>query len=162
MATLLLIHTRETAGLSARRIRPRERLRARLSPARLDAALAAGAPADARAELSIRAHRLISLRTRQRLAAEIRETLEHARRPPHRLESIRPARRVIHAAPLLLELADHLECRGPVDACGVARTRLLLRDGTGPVYNDDFEPGCLEQMLSRALLGLIPTTLPSC
>jgi hypothetical protein len=161
MATLLLIQPRETAALSARRIRARERLRARLCPARLDAALAAGAPADARGDLSIRAHRLISLRARQRLAAEITDILEHARRPPHRLASIRPVPGVLRAAPLLLELADQLSCPGPVDACGVARIRLLLRDGTGPVYNDDLEPACLEQMLSRALLGLIPTTVPS-
>lgn len=161
MPALLFIQAKETAPLCARRIRASERLRARLFSGGLDTALAAGAPADGRGDLSIHAQRLISLRARQRLAAEIREILDHARRPPHRLEPVRPAGGVIRAEPLLLELADQLTRPGPVDACGVAQVRLLLRDGLGPVYNDELPAGCLELMVARALLGLIPTTLPS-
>lgn len=50
-------------------------------------------------------------------------------------------------------LADRLVSSDPVDACGVARVRLLLTDGSGPIYarptTDDLEPA-----LERTLLAL--------
>jgi hypothetical protein len=46
----------------------------------------AGRPTDARGDLSLRAHRLISLRTRQRLPAEIRQVLRDAARAQYRFE----------------------------------------------------------------------------
>ncbi len=157
MASMLLIHPDQTAPLRARRTRPRERVRARLWPWRLDVALARGAAPDARGDLSLRAHRLISLRTRQRLAREIRRLLHDAARPRHPFERrLHPAApEVMDAAPLLYDLAGELSCPGPVDARGVAQVRLLLRDGTGPLYDEPW-PGYLERCLTRALEALRP------
>ena len=157
MAPVLLLHPHHTAPLRARRTRTRERVRARLWPWRLDVALARGVSADARGDLSLRAHRLISLRTRQRLAREIHRLLRDAAQPTHPLErQLHPwAPEVIDAAPLLYDLADQLAYPGPVDARGVAQVRLLLRDGTGPLYCERW-PGCLEGALARALIALIP------
>lgn len=157
MASLLLIHPDQTAFVRARRTRTHERVRARLWPWSLDVALARGAPADARGDLSLRAHRLISLRTRQRLAREIRQVLRDAARPRHPLERrLHPsAPDVMDAAPLLYDLADELSYPGPVDAQGVAQVRLLLRDGTGPLYDAPW-PGDLEHYLARALAALTP------
>jgi hypothetical protein len=159
MASLLLLHPDQTAPLCARRTRTRERVRARLWPWRLDVALARGAPADARGDLSLRAHRLISLRTRQRLAREIHQVLRNAAGPRHPLERrLHPnAPDVIDAAPLLYDLADDLCYPGPVDAQGVAQVRLLLRDCTGPLYDAPW-PGYLEHHLTRARHALTPTS----
>lgn len=157
MASLLLLHPDQTAPLRARRTRAHERVRVRLCPWGLDIALARGAPADARGDLSLRAHRLISLRTRQRLAGEIHQVLRDAARPRHPLERrLHPsAPDVMDAAPLLYDLADQLCHPGPVDAQGVAQVRLLLRDGAGPLYDAPW-PGYLELCVARALAALTP------
>jgi hypothetical protein len=158
MPALLLIEPHQTAPLRARRTRTRERLRASLWPWRLDVALARGEPPDARGDLSLRAHRLISLRTRQRLAAEIHQVLREAARPRHPLErQLHPsAPEVLDVAPLLYDLADELAHPGAVEARGVAQVRLLLRDGTGPLYDEPW-PGYLASCLTRALSALAPT-----
>jgi hypothetical protein len=157
MASLLLIDPHQAAPLRARRTRTRERVRARLWPWRLDVALARGAPADARGDLSLRAHRLISLRTRQVLARELRQLVRDAARPRHPLERrLHPgAADVVDAAPLLYDLADELANPGPVEARGVAQIRLLLRDGTGPLYDEPW-PGYLALCLTRAREALSP------
>lgn len=135
----------------------RERVRARLFPWRLDLALARGVPADSRGDLSIRAHRLISLRTRQDLVTEIFAVLDEAMDPPparHRVVSGCDVE-VLVAAPLLQEIARQLAHPGPVDAAGVARIRILLHDGTGPLYSETWT-GQLEPALERALVALAP------
>jgi hypothetical protein len=57
----------------------------------------------------------------------------------------------------LYALADRLESREPVDACGVARVRLLLTGAVGPIYDrpvaDDLEPA-LQQALQALELKL--------
>ncbi|HTU97519.1 MAG TPA: hypothetical protein VMF14_16855 [Solirubrobacteraceae bacterium] len=160
MASLLLLDPHHSAPLRARRTRARERVRARLWPWRLDVALARGEPADTRGDLSLRAHRLISLRTRQQLAREIRLVIQEAARPARplerRLQVCVPE--VVDAAPLLYDLADQLAWPGPVDARGVAQVLLLLRDGTGPLYGEPW-PGCLECTLTRARDALVPAVL---
>jgi hypothetical protein len=158
MPPLLLIDPHQTSPLRARRTRTRERVRVRLWPWRLDVALARGAPPDVRGDLSLRAHRLISLRTRQRLAAEIRGVLREAALPRHPLDRrLHPrAPEVLDVAPLLYDLADELAHPGPVEARGVAQVRLLLRDGTGPLYDEPW-PGALAGCLTRALSALAPT-----
>ena len=157
MANLLLFLPQDTTSPRARRTRIHERVRARLCPWRLDVALARGARADARADLALRAYRLISLPTRQRLAREIHRILHDVAHPPHlvehRLHCCIPG--VIGAAALLYDLADELVHPGPVEACGVAQVRLLLRDGSGPLYDEPW-PGCLEETLTRALDALTP------
>ena len=157
MASLLLIHADQSAPLRARRTRTCERVRVRLWAWPLDVALAHGALADARGDLSLRAHHLISLRTRQRLAGELRQLARDAARPRHPLERhLHPrAPELMDVAPLIYDLADELSRPGPVDAQGVAQVRLLLRDGIGPLYDEPW-PGYLEYCLTRALDALPP------
>ena len=62
------------------------------------------------------------------------DALVVARRPA--LSRIMPSRTRVRAAhEELVRLADTLEEPGPVAAGGVAQARLLLTDGTGPLYN---------------------------
>ena len=156
MATLLLIDPHRSA-LRVRRSRLRERVRARLRPWRLDLALARGVPADSRGDLSIRAHRLISLRTRQRLVRDIYATLNEAMHPTYRFQRVVRSCpiEVLAAAPVFQEIAQQLVRPGPVEAAGVAQMRLLLGDGTGPLYSETWT-GQLEHVLTRALAALAP------
>jgi hypothetical protein len=61
--------------------------------------------------------------------------------------------KILRSRETLEALADRLTSTDPVDACGVARVRLLLTDGSGPVYAhptaDDLEPA-----LERTLMAL--------
>jgi hypothetical protein len=157
MKAPLLLSEPHRTSLRARRSRVHERVRARLFPWRLDLELARGAPADSRGDLLIRAHRLISLRTRRDLATEILAVLEEAMDPtPARHRVVRGCDvEVLVAGPLLQEIADRLARPGPVEAAGVARIRILLHDGTGPLYSETWT-GKLEPALRRALKALAP------
>jgi hypothetical protein len=123
----------------------------------LDRALADGACPDASAVLSLRAHRLIGLATRRALARELRELVGRARRPRLPFDNgIRPcAAEVLRARDAIQDLANRLDGWEPVEPAGVARVRLLLRDGAGPVYNESF-PGGLRQAVDVALDALEP------
>ena len=61
--------------------------------------------------------------------------------------------KILRSRETLQALADRLVSTDPVDACGVARVRLLLTDGSGPIYArptaDDLEPA-----LERTLVAL--------
>jgi hypothetical protein len=116
----------------------------------LDTALANGASPDSSAALSVRAHKLIGQRMRRQLSREIHQVQRQAQSPPHPFDPrVRICReKIIKAAPVLEELADHLLTPGPVDASGVARVHLLLRDGASPLYRrpeaDDLEDALQE------------------
>jgi hypothetical protein len=137
-STLLL-----TAGVDglvlARRPRLKDRLAALLRARRLDRALAQGTPPEASAALALRAQRLTEPEQRASIARELRRVLREAgvsRRPE--FARIKPSQgRVLGARAELGRLADMLEDPGPVAASGVAQARLLLTDGTGPLYNSD-------------------------
>jgi len=91
------------------------------------------------------------------LAQEIRRLTREAERPPRRWHETAPVcwRKVQRAQKVLEELAAALAGPDPADATGIARVRLLLRDGAGPVfsrpYADDLEPA-----LEAALDALEP------
>ena len=124
----------EHAGPVVTRVRLRARVAARLGFAARDAALAEGADPDASPELALRARRLIAPRTRRLLAASLRRWVESAR-GRRGLYEVRPGPQVAGAAEALLELADRLEVRGPVEARGVALVSVLLSDGRGPLHS---------------------------
>jgi hypothetical protein len=119
--------------------RLRDRLVARLSPRRLDRALAHGTSPESSAPLALRAQRLTEPEQRGSIARELRRIVREsheARRPT--LRRIMPSRtRVRDAREELIRLADTLEEPGPVTAGGVAQAWMLLTDGTGPLYNAD-------------------------
>jgi hypothetical protein len=155
-ATLVLFDSHQRA-VTARRSRLRERVSARFFPWQLDAALARGVPADSRGDLSLRAHRLISPRTRRRLVAEMSAIVDEATHPtPARHRVVRGCDvEVLVTAPLLQEIAQRLSHPGPVEAAGVAQIGILLHDGTGPLYSEAWT-GELERVLLRALDALTP------
>lgn len=121
-----------------RSIRVRDRLGARLRNGKLDQALAGGACPDTYAPLLLRAGGLISRRTQQQLSEEIQRLLRDAERRRHRLDwNVTDPRVIVGEVRALLQaLADRLLSGGPVRANGVARTLVLLRDGTGPLYDE--------------------------
>ncbi len=91
------------------------------------------------------------------LGASIRRLLAEARGNPRLTRAQIPTRRreVLAAADRLDELATQLVAPGPVAARGVAQSRLLLTDGSSPLYH----ARATEQLLSaitRALDGLRP------
>lgn len=155
MSTLLLTETTKAGCVVPRRARVRDRMWSRLGAWGLDQALAEGACPDAGARLSLRAHRLIGIEARDDLAREVRHILRDLRRRPSRFDrgAVRWQRAVADAAALLEKLAARLASEGPVEATGVARVRILLRDGAGPLYVPR-DPRHLTAALQWALDGL--------
>jgi hypothetical protein len=123
----------------------------------LDTAIANGANPDSTAALSLRANRLISRPARRRVSRSIRRLLQLSRRPPHPIHETAPVcwRQVVRSRPLLEELAVRLASPGPVDARGVAQLRLLLTDGTSPLFGRPRAEE-LEAVLEAALDALEP------
>lgn len=123
----------------------RDRLLVRLRAGCLDRALAKGTPPEASAALALRARRLTEPPLRRAIAEAFRRVVQEAPQAGTPLVGrVAPDRaRVASASEELSLLADALASPGPVAARGVAQARLLLTDGTGPLYNP----------LSRATLG---------
>jgi hypothetical protein len=100
---------------------------------------------------------LISAKNRRKLSDEILELLHKAQRPRSVLDPTVPLcrRKVLNVRELFEELADRLQDGNPVAARGVAAVRLLLRDGTGPLYG---HPGAddLRSPLEAAIAALEP------
>jgi hypothetical protein len=123
---------------------------ARLRASRLDRALVAGADPLTSPALAAHAERLQGHRAREAAAAAIYQTLKDASvaMPPfsHRVPVAREA--VRRNRPELLELAAELRQAGRVSARGVAATRLLIEDGTGPLYGEG-EHGALRAAILR-------------
>lgn len=157
MEVLLLTRSTGHSQISFRRGGPIARFATRMHAWRLDIALARGASPDSAAALSLRAHYLIAYETRRLLASEIERLLRDVRRPvAMRLMCLAPRRdQVLAAESELLDLAARLAGAAPVEAAGVARARLLLRDGAGPLYSRARE-GELERLVEAALTALEP------
>lgn len=137
-ATVLLTAGREGLVV-ARRPRLSDRLVAHLRARGLDRALAQGVPPEASAPLALRAQRLTEPEHRSSIARELRRIIRDVHQS-HRPELARivPRRGSVWAArEELRRLADTLEAPGPVAAAGVAQARILLTDGTGPLYNPE-------------------------
>jgi hypothetical protein len=118
------------------RVRPLDRVRARLLARALDRALAAGAPSESEAAVALRARRLTEISKRAELARTLSQLVNRARQASSPTSQAPIARRaVLSATEELSELASELVAPGPVGAGGVAQVQLLISDGTGPLYN---------------------------
>jgi hypothetical protein len=123
----------------AGRPRLRHRLAARLRAGALDRALATGVSPEAEPALALRARRLSDLAQRRSIADGLRNLVAE----------VLPDRAVLGAARAELEqLADALAKPGPVSVRGVAQARILLTDGTGPLYNPRSEASLRARALS--------------
>ena len=114
------------------------RFRVRFCRWRLDRELAAGEPPHRSESHGLRARQLAGARVRRQVAASLRRLVDDAELPYVALNAV-PIRRgdVLAWRQGLPGLADRLDAATPVNPSGVARARLLLTDGMGPLYNPD-------------------------
>jgi hypothetical protein len=133
MASVVLIDAGADTVFT-RRVRMRDRLRARFRAFALDEAIAAGAPPDSDAALTLRAGKLIGERTRSQLGSALREASTGVNRSPSVVRVAACPAAVEDASDLIGELVRRLLAPAPVEARGVAQARLLLSDGTSPLF----------------------------
>lgn len=126
-------------GISASRLR----LRVLFHRCGFDRKLAEGEEAEEAPELRLRSRQLTDGAERRRLAGCLRKLLEEAedvRKPPP-LSPVLPIQRdvVLIWRESIIAIAGRLERPIPVAAAGMARLRLFLTDGAGPLFNPTSE-----------------------
>jgi hypothetical protein len=124
-----------------------QQVRARFERARLDRDLAEGCSPERSPLHALRARQLAGPVVRSEVAESLRQVVEDAMRPSAVLTPVRLRRSVVLVSLRqeevqawregLLGLANGLERSAGVSPCGVARVKLLLADGAGPLYNPD-------------------------
>jgi hypothetical protein len=141
------------------RVTRRDRLRARLHAAALDRRLADGADPDREVTLALHARRLLTPATRRALAGSLRRSvaMSRARPSPGHPRPPVPAH-VADCAAMVDAVADRLAAARPVAPRGVAVVRVLLTDGSGPLYSGR-GTGALLTALAAALDALEPVEL---
>jgi hypothetical protein len=125
----------DSAGIRSAHIRLIDRFMARYRASALDSQLADGAEPESGVWLAWRARLLVNPSQTHRLAKALRwllMTCEASPRVPVRAPVRRDAVRLARGE--LLTLADRLVEPGPLGVQGVARARVLLRNGAGPLY----------------------------
>jgi hypothetical protein len=140
---------------SPRDVRIRDRLRALLHGFAFDRDLAAGAEVDRSPALELRAHHLISARTREDLGRNLRRIVRQRCSAPSPVRVPAAFNAVGEAGDLLARVAARLQAPAPVAARGVAQVSLLLSDGSGPLF-DRRRAGELRSYLELALRDLEP------
>jgi hypothetical protein len=150
----------EKKSVVLRRVRIADRLLARYRARALDRALAGGESPDASVALGLRARFLISRRCRDQLGQTLQRIVRERGRSPSIARARLNAEGIDAAAAALAELAGRLLASGPVEARGIAQVRLLLSDGTGPMFRrrcgDDLRP-----RVNAAIASLDPAPSPS-
>jgi hypothetical protein len=127
-------------------------MRARLRTMKLDEQLAAGISPESSVLLALHAARLSKPSQRRRLAASLRAVALAAQRPRRTKAPIdREAVRFVLGE--LEAVATRLDANQPVDVRGIARVRILLADGGGPLYRRA-QTRVLQRDLMSALDGL--------
>lgn len=135
--------------------RPTAGILGRLNRWRLISALARGEDPSRTGNLAWCAERLTSDAERERIATGIDDLIDTASRPPRIWSvAVEPCREEIaEAAPLLKEIRSALRSDAPVYCHGVARLKLLLADGGGPIYRP-VSAGHLVAELEGVIAGL--------
>lgn len=115
----------------------RDRVAVHWRAAQLDHELADGIPAEDSPALALRARRLTGIGRRRSMADALRRIVREVDGPAttHPVQVVPIRDRVSAAADELVGLADALAEPGPVAARGAAEARMLLTDGTGPLFN---------------------------
>lgn len=149
----------DCTGVYVERVTLRRRLECRLLADRLDRTLAAGIAPEVDVLLALHAQRLVREDTRLELAASLERLLHAASRPAwalSRIPSMAVLPRVAAARPDIESLVDHLRACVPVSARGVALVRILLRDGSGPLFRYE-STGDLGVQVRQAVRALEPS-----
>lgn len=130
------------------------RMMARLRAGRFDRMLSVGVPAAPGSALAVHAARLTSIEEREAIARVLRRAVHDAHSRHARLSSRLPlhAPNIRAAGNRIDEVTLRLNSPWPVTARGVARLRVLLADGAGPMYR--YGRGDLEGRLGAALAAL--------
>ena len=112
------------------------RIRARMQAGRLDRDLDRGIPVVCGSALAAHAERIVSATQRGQLAVCLQLIQHRAHAPDSPLSARIPLRRrhILDQEPIIDEITTRLWAARPVRARGVARLRLLLADGLGPLY----------------------------
>ena len=141
-------------GEVARRAPLTARLIARLRAGHLDRQLAVGVPAPEGSALAVHQMRLTSVTEREAIARALRRTVRDARAGANPLTSRVPLHptNVTEAEDVIDKVTLRLHAPQPVSARGMARLRVLLADGCGPMYR--FGRGDLRGRLGAALAAL--------
>jgi hypothetical protein len=130
------------------------RIAAWLRSGHYDRLLRSGAPVHAGTPLAFHAERLTSIREREAVARALRRCLDEAYDGPPfrsaRLELNAPD--VVAAEEIIDSLTLRLHSPRPVTAYGMARLRLVLADGGGPLYR--YGRGDLRGRLTAAFTAL--------
>lgn len=112
------------------------RVIAELFATRFDKQLAAGAAPEPGSALAAHVSRLVSAGERRKLAETLRHSVSEVYSGRAPMSARIPVDRsgVAAAVGLIDQVASRLVAPRPVSAHGVARLRILLSDGTGPMY----------------------------
>jgi hypothetical protein len=139
---------------AARRPSLAARVTARLRAYHFDQQLAVGVPAPAGSALAVHQARLTSMAEREAIARALRQAVHDADSGLAALSSRIPvhATNVAAAEDLIDTIALRLHSPRPISARGMARLRLVLSDGCGPMYR--FGKGDLSGRLGAALAEL--------
>jgi hypothetical protein len=143
------------AATEPHRVAPiRAQVTARLFTGRLDRMLAVGTPAPVGSALHLHAQRLTSIRERETIARTFRRCIydAHQGNPLFSSRIALERRKIIAAEELIDTVTLWLHSPRPVTARGMARLRLLLADGAGPLYR--YGRGDLESRLRAAVAAL--------
>lgn len=114
------------------------RLAARVFARRYDMQIENGVPAIPGSALAAHTARLTGTREREELARALRAVLRRGKEPRGGALTARlPLQytRIVAAEDIIDELTLRLHAPMPVRARGMARLRILLGDGAGPLYN---------------------------
>jgi len=129
------------------------RVTARLKASRFDRQLAVGVPATAGSALAVHQARLTSAAEREAVAWALRQAVHdaHAGRPLSSRIPVHPTN-IAAAEDLIDTITLRLHSPRPVSARGMARLRVVLSDGCGPMYESG--RGDLSGRLGAALAEL--------
>ena len=130
------------------------RVMARLLAAKFDRMLAVGVRPSEGSPLAVHAERLTSADEREDIASSLRRALHDAGNANAPVSSRVPlnAPNIIAAEDRIDQVTLRLHSPRPVTPRGMARLRLLLADGAGPMYR--YGRGDLEGRLGAALAAL--------
>jgi hypothetical protein len=149
---MVSVLVRDGAGIRLHAANIHERVRARWHAHDSDRAFVAGVSPDDSVVLALHARRILRPRSRAALAGTLRRIVRSAQNGPAGRVAAAPISRpqVRGAVGELVELADRLDRAGPIGPQSVAMARVVLSEGSGPLFRHGGDQS-LRQCLQHAL-----------